>query len=215
VATLSLVTNQDYGMNQDDWKSWWANEQGYVYERPPATPEVEPEFKPVVNTWVHFSCFGAGTPVLSLGGPKPIESIQVGDRVLVQDTKDGQLSYQPVLAVYHNKPSATLRVTLDDDAVVATGIHRFWKAGAGWVMARDLKAGDVLRTVGGRARVGSVEPASERPVFNLEVGSGQSYFVGNAGVLVHDNSIVQPVTQAFDAEPTVTTLAPGRQSLAR
>ena len=57
-------------------------------------------------------------------------------------------------------------------------------------MARDLKAGDVLRTVGGTVRVASVEAEPVQPVFNLEVGDTQTYFVGASGVLVHDNSLV-------------------------
>ena len=51
---------------------------------------------------------------------------------------------------------------------MATGIHRLWKAGQGWVMARDLKAGDRLRTIGGIAEVRSVEPDRVQPVFNLQ-----------------------------------------------
>ena len=64
-ATLTMITDQDYGLSQDDWKSWWADEQGYVYERPTVTQEIATEFKPVVNSWIHLSCFGAGTPVVS------------------------------------------------------------------------------------------------------------------------------------------------------
>ena len=39
------------------------------------------------------------------------------------------------------------RVKMGDESVVATGIHRFWKAGGGWVMARELKPGDPIRTL--------------------------------------------------------------------
>ena len=103
------------------------------------------------------------------------------------------------MAVFHNAPAPTLRIKLGDETVVATGIHRFWKAGKGWVMARELKPGDALRTIGGTARVGSVETDVVRPVFNLEVAEGQSFFVGAAGTLVHDNSLVTPAPAPFDA----------------
>ena len=36
----------------------------------------------------------------------------------------------------------TLRIAIGGESIVATGIHRFWKAGKGWTMARELKAGD-------------------------------------------------------------------------
>ena len=205
LPVLSAVTGQEATGTSDDWNKWWADQQGYVYD-PPST-----ENKPTLNQFVtnpflpatHTACFAAGTPVRTRDGLKPIESIQVGDQVLSQDTKTGRLSFVPVLAVFHNKPSGTLKVGLSEtkESIVATGIHRFWKSGQGWVMARDLKVGDVLRTVGGTAKVSAVEPQAIQPVFNLEVGASQSYFVGTPGVLVHDNSLVQPTNRPFDAEP--------------
>ena len=65
-------------------------------------------------------------------------------------------------------------------------------------MARDLKPGDAVRTVSGLARVSSVSADLVRPVFNLEVHEGQSFFAGVPGALVHDNSPVEPVRRPFD-----------------
>ncbi|AGA28498.1 Hint domain-containing protein [Singulisphaera acidiphila] len=66
-------------------------------------------------------------------------------------------------------------------------------------MARDLKPGDVVRTIGNTATVSAVEEGPVEPVYNLEVAGGQSFFVGTLGALVHDNSLVQPVARPFDA----------------
>ncbi len=212
LPVLSALTAQEATGTSEEWKGWWSDQQGYVYAS--QTPENKPtltEFVPN-RAFPSHSCFGARTPVRTLDGPIPIESIQVGDQVLSQDTKTGRLSFVPVLAVFHNKPAATLKVELSgtSESVVATGIHRFWKAGQGWVMARELKPGDILRTVGGTARVGSVETQPVQPVFNLEVGPSQSYFVGDSGLLVHDNSLVNPVPFPFDAPPTLAGLSSGR-----
>ncbi|SIO13096.1 Pretoxin HINT domain-containing protein [Singulisphaera sp. GP187] len=157
----------------------------------------------------HHNCFKAGTPVRTLAGPRPIETIQVGDQVLTQDVQTGALSYQPVLVVLHNPPGATLRIALEGELepIVATTIHRFWKAGQGWVMARDLQPGDPLRTLNGTARVQSVVTDQVQPVFNLQVAEGASFFVGAAGTLAHDNSLVKPVTAPFDAPPKLAALA--------
>src|SRR5262249_2861256 len=131
--------------------------------------------------------------VRTAAGELPIESVRVGDRVLTQDTATGALSFQPVLSIHHNPPNATLRIELEGgESVVATGIHRFWKAGRGWIMARALAAGDVLRPLDGPARVAGVAAERAQPVFNLEVARGQSFFVGRRGVLAHDNSVIQP-----------------------
>ena len=64
--------------------------------------------------------------------------------------------------------------------------------------ARDLKPGDSLRALGGVAVVKSIKRGQLEPVFNLKVMHAQSFFVGQRGTLVHDNSAVEPVLQPFD-----------------
>src|SRR5262249_44197807 len=90
---------------------------------------------------------------------------------------------------------------LGGETIVSTPKHRFWQAGKGWVMARDLKPGDSIRTLGGVVKVASIETDQVRPVFNLDVARNQDYFVGRSGVLAHDNGFVQAVPTPFDAQP--------------
>ena len=149
-----------------------------------------------------ISCFAAGTPVRTLDGPRPIESIRTGDQVLSRDVMTGALAFRPVLAVHHNPPDKTLRVALDNgDAVVASRFHRFWLAGRGWAMARDLKPGEVLRTLDGPARITSVEQAPVQPVFNLDVAEFRTYFVGDSAMLVHDNTLPPPAPGVAAVRP--------------
>jgi len=84
---------------------------------------------------------------------------------------------------------------------VATGIHRFWKAGKGWTMARELKPGDRLRIVDGVTEVRSIENDKAQPVYNLDVAGNRNFFAGAKGLLVHDFSFVQPVAEPFDRQP--------------
>jgi hypothetical protein len=218
LSVLTNVTGQDLGPDGEAWRQWWTNQQGYAYRTPVPTevPTFDqtvplaftPAFSPIFTTLqAGHSCFGAGTAVRTLEGPRLIESIRIGDQVLVQDPQSGALSFQPVVAVYHNSPNATLRVKLGDESIVVTDIHRFWKAGRGWTMARDLKPGDTLRMLDGTTTVAAVESDSVQPVFNLEVAGGHSFFVGAAGALVHDNSLVQPVPEPYDAAPSLTAVA--------
>lgn len=199
---LETVSGQKYGHDPEAWTRWWTNELGYAYQSTPKPTirEVIPADSPILTpTVVTCSCFAAGTPVLTLKGPRSIESIKIGDQVLAQDLETGALTYQPVVAAVQNPPDLTLRLTLGAETIEATGIHRFWKAGAGWVMARDLAAGDLIRTIGGVARVAAIEPGAVQPVFNLEVARGRSFFVGNAGFLVHDYTLIETVDRPFDA----------------
>jgi hypothetical protein len=99
-----------------------------------------------------------------------------------------------------------VRLRIGGDTLVATGIHRFWKAGQGWTMARELKPGDVIRTVGATAMVESVESDKVQPVYNLDVAESRNFFVGKHGCLVYDYSLVQPVLAPFDREPDLAAL---------
>ena len=146
----------------------------------------------------HHSCFAAGTLVQTADGPQPIESIQVGDRVLSQQTTSGSLAFRPVLATHVNGPSPTLRINVEGETLIATGIHRFWVAGNGWRMARELNPGDRIRSVGGVATIDAIEPGDTQLVYNLDVAENRDFLVGKAGLLVHDYGFVQPVSEPFD-----------------
>ena len=170
---LKEFSGQDFGPDQQAWEKWAVDLKGYAVQpslsapSPPPTivEQVPIDYQPqagppviaetantqVTQIRVGHSCFGAGTRVRTLDGSRPIEEIREGDPILTQNTTTGALSYQPVVVAYHNPPNATFRIELDNETIVATGIHRFWKAGKGWVMARELKPGDRLRTVGGIA----------------------------------------------------------------
>ena len=153
-----------------------------------------------VPTRSHHSCFGAGTPVLTLKGHQPIETIEVGDLVLTQDVRSGAIGYEPVVAALKNPPAPTLKLELDQgESIITTGIHRFWTPGHGWTMARELKVGDRVRTLDGPVRIIAIAPQPVRPVFNLEVAHHANFFVGRSSILVHDHSSAQPVSQPFDA----------------
>jgi hypothetical protein len=215
VQALAVLTGRDLGRDRESWAAWWTDQLGYTYTSPQvqprptvvvaAPPTYVPTPVPVTTIRGGFtfpvfrSCFAAGTPVHTRDGLRAIETLRTGDVVLAQETATGALGFEPILSVAHNPPAATYRVELGDTTIVATGIHRFWKAGQGWVMARDLKPGDPIRTLGGVARVVAVERDEVRPVFNLEVGRRGSFFVGRRGLLVHDNTLVAPTPLPFDA----------------
>ncbi len=209
---LETLTSQRFGSDRDQWASWWTDAKGYAYQPPstakPTFVEAAPlDYQPFYIAMAHGACFAKGTLVQTLEGPKRIETIEIGDRVLTQDVKTGELSYEPVLTPVHNPPNETFRVDLGTETIVATGIHRFWKAGEGWAMVRDLKPGDRVRTVGGIATIQGISGDIKQPVFNLEVASDRDYFVGRTGFLVHDNSLIEPVDHPFDEAPTLSVQA--------
>ena len=228
ILALKTITGGDLGDDRAAWNHWWTDQLGYasatttapppiptVVENVPLgyTPTATPSFIPTASLLgyervAHHSCFAAGTTVRTIDGDRPIESIRAGDLVLSEDTRGGSFGYRAVITAFHNPPSPTLKIRLGEaDAVVATGIHRFWKAGKGWTMARDLKPGDLVRTLGGVATVAAVEKDRVQPVFNLELAEGNSFLVGRLGTLVHDNSLVEATPNPFDAPPAPAVVA--------
>ena len=221
VQVLSEVTGKDLGIDRENARKWWTEERGYAYQAPAPSPRQDWTFSDDKLTYmdsVHSSCFAADTSVFTLGGPRPIQTLRIGDQVLAQDPVTGELGYQPVVAALHNGPAMVVNIKLGQDVIKATGIHRFWKAGSGWVMARDLKPGDRLRTLAGVAEVSAVAMGLVQPVFNLKVQNDQTYFAGGRNLLVHDSSLVEPVHEPFDALPdltAVTASASGRDGSRR
>ncbi|MDR3639472.1 MAG: polymorphic toxin-type HINT domain-containing protein [Isosphaeraceae bacterium] len=232
VTILKRSSGQDFGTDRNAWQRWFVDFLGLAAEpqrasrdKPLLVDEVPlvVQAQPIPVTSVvdasnlnvpipgntstavraHSSCFGRGTLVHSLNGQRPIEKILLGDQVLTLDPQSGALSYQPVLRAVQNPPSKTFAIQVGGETIVATPIHRFWKTAVGWVMARDLKPGDAIRIFGGSARVTAIDDAPVQPVFNLDVASGQSFFVGKQGALVHDNSLAQAVPEPFDMPASV------------
>jgi len=214
---LFELTGKALGTDQSAWTSWWTDQLGYHYtptqatSKPVVTQEVStpyvappPPVIVVTQTRVAASghnCFAAGTPVHTRAGLRAIEDLKIGDQVLTQDTTSGALGFEPILAVLHNPPATVLRVELDSgDSIVATEIHRFWQAGQGWKMTRDLKPGDRLRVLGGTVKVAAVTREPRQLVYNLEVARQRDFFVGRQGALVHDATLVPPVDHPFDRQ---------------
>ena len=132
--------------------------------------------------------------------------------MLTQSTRTGALSYKPIVAVHHNPPSKTFHVKLGGETIVSSEFHRFWKAGSGWVMARDLKEGDRIRTLDGPSAVTSIERGKVVLVYNLDVAEDGDFFVGHGGVLVHDNTLPDLREKPFDAAGPLDAESPGGQA---
>jgi hypothetical protein len=209
VSTLTEITGASFGEDVDAWTTWWNDQLGLHYERTRARykPTTVQSVRVPFTVTVHCACFAAGTTVPTLTGPRPIESLAVGDMVLSQDTETGSLSYQPIVGIHHNPPAETVRIRLKDETVVSTPVHRFWRPGRGWAMARDLTPGSFVRTASGRAEVVEINPDVVQPVYNLDVHRTHSFFVSSAMLLVHDNSLPPAMFTPFDAEPALATIA--------
>jgi hypothetical protein len=214
---LTGATGRDVPPDRESWQRWLVDQFGYAQRfsdqqpKPTFVQEVTVDL-PSVSGFAtgqngysqivsHHSCFGAGTLVHTMSGTRPIETLRVGDVILTQNIKTGALGYQPITVIHHNPPIETLRVQFGGEAIISSAFHRFWKAGKGWVMARDVSVGDTLRTLGGSYVVDAVDDDRKQPVFNLDVAENANFFVGTTGALVHDHTLPDLRLAPFDATP--------------
>jgi RHS repeat-associated protein len=145
------------------------------------------------------SSFVPGTEVLMADGTtKPIEDVEVGDKVLATDPETGKTEVKTITAEISSEgPKTLVTVTLTVDGervrVTATDRHPFWIPGLDtWVDAIDLSVGQELRTTTGKTvRITDLtrwkQPAK---VHNLTVADLHTYYVlaGATPVLVHNSN---------------------------
>ena len=199
-TVLEGTTDQELGADPRAWWDWW---QGYnEYYVPEERPTYEYSYVDSDTCYYRtpsfgqsMSCFAAGTLVWTKSGQRPIESLEIGDLVLSQEVESGELCFQPIIGRTLRPPSEMLKLTYAGEALRTTLGHPLWVAGEGWQMAKEIDEGNVLHTVGGPISVDSIAPDGEEAAYNLVVANTSNYFVGQKGVLVHDNT-PRPPTQA-------------------
>jgi len=156
-------------------------------------------------------CFVAGTTVKTEDGDKNIEEIKAGDKVLSYEATTGRFAYKEVAEVIaHDGVTELAHVTVGrkaaadkatereiastetviSETIDSTTNHPYFVVGYGYVDAGNLIEGDtVLLANGEEGKVERVEIeflTEPVTVYNFEVKDWHCYFVGEAGVLVHN-----------------------------
>ncbi len=136
------------------------------------------------------ACFIAGTMVQAESGTVAIEEIQVGDYVWAWDEETGDVALKQVVETYVNETDELIHVFAGGEEIVTPPSHPFYSPVKGWTDAAKLRAGDILVLANGEYVV--VEKIQheilEAPiaVYNFQVEDYHTYYVSNAGVLVHN-----------------------------
>ena len=137
---------------------------------------------------------------------KPIEEIEVGDKVLAYDEETGKLAYKPVVRLFRNETKEWYHVFVEGEKIVCTGGHPFYVLGIGFVEARNLKTSDKLLLSNGKeAIIEKVEVrilAEAETTYNFEVEDFHTYYVSEKDVLVHNKcgEILDTIPDGY--EPT-------------
>jgi len=134
------------------------------------------------------NCFTAGTTVLTDEGEKPIEEIQIGDKVLAKDSDTGEMSYQEVELLFRKDVEETYNITVNGEVITTTDEHPFWIEGKGWVKAKDLQVREYLQTSEDeKLMIEKIEVKKEhRTVYNFRVKNYHTYYVSNLHIWTHN-----------------------------
>ncbi|ASA20281.1 hypothetical protein B9T62_05390 [Paenibacillus donghaensis] len=138
------------------------------------------------------NCFTAGTKVQTEDGEKPIEEIEVGDKVLSKSDVTGEVEYKEVVQLFQKQADEIYYVHIGDEVIETTGLHPFWLDGKGWTLVQYLKVGELLVSSNGtKLAIDKIEKAPRQAtVYNFMVADYHSYFISNLGIWVHNCTII-------------------------
>ena len=137
------------------------------------------------------TCLAAGTPVLTTGGPRPIERIAPGDMLISWSAERGVETIGKVVRVKRRRARGLLSIGLrDGHGLRLTGNHLIFVPGrAAFVPASKLRVGDAVAVradgrLAGAAIASVTTDTAGADVYDLTVEPTHAYFAG--GVLVHN-----------------------------
>ena len=158
------------------------------------------------------NCFKEGTLVETEEDLKPIEEIEVGDKVLAYDEATGEQAYKPVLQLFRNTTKEWQYVYIEGETepIISTPGHKYYlpennvrredtralehasyaELSEKWVSAYNLKKGDkVLLSDGKYGIIKETETvilSVPETTYNLEIADFHTYYVSENRVLVHN-----------------------------
>lgn len=136
-------------------------------------------------------CFAAGTLVLTESGRVAIEDIEAGDVVWAENPETGEKGLKEVVQTFKNETEELVHVCVNGEKIVTTPEHPFYVPKKGWVVAYQLRAGDILVLQSGEyVAVEMIQhEILETPVtvYNFEVEDWHTYYVGNSAILGHND----------------------------
>jgi subtilisin family serine protease/flagellar hook assembly protein FlgD len=136
------------------------------------------------------NCFAAGTLIATESGKVPIENIKIGDKVLAQNTENGETDYKPVESLFSKTVEEIYKINVGDEVIETTNSHPFWVKDKGWVLAEELTIGDLLTdSKGQQLSILDIQILKEaQQVYNFSVAEYHTYYITEKEILVHNTS---------------------------
>ena len=149
-------------------------------------------------------CFVEGTQIKTEDGNKNIEDIEKGDKVYSSDPETGETDLKEVKQVFVNEADTIVHIKICDEdtstieSIDTTEKHPFYVVDYGFKYASELKIGDEVKSLSGDI-YSICEVSIDRlkvpiHVYNFEVEDWHTYYVSEAGLLVHNLCKTTPNT---------------------
>ncbi len=132
--------------------------------------------------------FSEDTLVATQEGEKPIDEVEIGDKVLAYDENSHSTGYFPVVDKFVHLDQEIVTLVIDGETIETTSEHPFFTEEKGWIPAGELWIGAlILRSDGLSGKVENVATQqSDRMMFNLTVDQAHTFYVGEGQWLVHN-----------------------------
>ncbi len=137
------------------------------------------------------SLTGATVVLMADGSHKPIEDVEVGDKVIATDPETSEQVAKTVEHVFVHDDTVTDKV-IDGEVITTTEDHPFWSVtDQRFERADELSPGVKVLSADGRLITISglmLGTTREELAYNLSVEGIHTYHVGSAEILVHNES---------------------------
>ena len=153
----------------------------------------------------NMACFVAGTLVLTTAGLIAIEKLRAGDKVISTNPDTLETGGKTILETYVREVDKLVHLTINGEEIVTTDNHPFYVQGRGFIEAGKLLEGDKLVSVNGGDlflnRISIEETEMPVSVYNINVESTHTYFVGNCYIWVHNKcEVTKNADGSYDVE---------------
>ena len=138
-----------------------------------------------------YTCFLAGTKILTKFGYKNIEDIKINDIVYSFNEKINKVELNTVVKTFIHEDTEIYEIYINDEIIKVTPHHRFYVERNNkfeWIEVKDILLTDKLFCNENKLiTINKIEHKKEtNVVYNFEVQNNHTYFVSNKNILVHN-----------------------------
>ena len=91
--------------------------------------------------------------------------------------------------MYKGKTKEIYEITVENQIIKASALHRFYIIDKGWIKAKDLKEGDAISAKNNSLVIKKVEKKineEDIPIYNLTIDDFHTYVITEYELLVHN-----------------------------